>query len=142
MNIQTLLGVISVSAIGVWLGSMLFFSAVVAPRLFRTLPKEEAGEVVGEIFPTYFASGTALGLIGLVGSLAGDFLTGSPGTTGLVAAAALGVGILSNGYARWVLIPKMRAASKEGFSRYHGRSVALNGLAILGAFVGLVAVQL
>lgn len=36
------------------LGSMLFFSIVIAPKIFSVLPNEEAGKFVRSIFPTYY----------------------------------------------------------------------------------------
>ena len=36
------------------LGSMLFFSIVIAPKIFVVLPNEEAGKFVRSIFPAYY----------------------------------------------------------------------------------------
>jgi len=36
------------------LGSMLFFSIAIAPKIFTVLPSEEAGKFVRSIFPTYY----------------------------------------------------------------------------------------
>ena len=36
------------------LGSMLFFSISIAPKIFTVLPSEEAGKFVRSIFPTYY----------------------------------------------------------------------------------------
>jgi uncharacterized membrane protein len=41
----------------IWLGGMIFFSAVAAPSIFLTLDRETAGKVVGVIFPKYFVIG-------------------------------------------------------------------------------------
>lgn len=46
----------------VWFGGMIFFSFIAAPSIFKILSKEDAGDVVGDIFPKYF-------LIGYVASL-------------------------------------------------------------------------
>ncbi len=36
------------------LGSMLFFSIAIAPKIFTVLPSEEAGKFVRSIFPVYY----------------------------------------------------------------------------------------
>ena len=36
------------------LGSMLFFSIAIAPKIFTVLPNEEAGKFVRSVFPTYY----------------------------------------------------------------------------------------
>ena len=37
-----------------WLGEMLFFISIFAPRVFKILPREMAGRLQGEIFPAYY----------------------------------------------------------------------------------------
>lgn len=49
----------------VWIGSILFFSFVGAPTIFKTLPQAEAGQVVGAIFPKYYPLGYLSGLVSL-----------------------------------------------------------------------------
>ncbi len=56
-----------------------------------------------------------------------------------VLVVAAGVSGLLPGYSLAVLIPKMEAAGDDAFEQYHRQSVLLNGLAMLGAAVGLVA---
>jgi len=41
----------------VWIGSIIFFSFFTAPVVFKILDREKAGEVVGVIFPRYYAIG-------------------------------------------------------------------------------------
>ena len=36
------------------LGSMLFFSIAIAPKIFTVLPNEQAGKFVRSVFPTYY----------------------------------------------------------------------------------------
>lgn len=52
-----LLSFIHLLSIVVWLGMLLFFTFAAAPSIFKTLPKETAGEVVGSIFPKYWITG-------------------------------------------------------------------------------------
>ncbi|MBI4377751.1 MAG: DUF4149 domain-containing protein [Nitrospinae bacterium] len=48
---------IHLSSLVVWIGSIVFFSFIAAPGIFKVLPRETAGEVVGEIFPKYWLIG-------------------------------------------------------------------------------------
>jgi len=48
---------IHLSSLVVWIGSIVFFSFIAAPGIFKALPRETAGDVVGEIFPKYWLIG-------------------------------------------------------------------------------------
>jgi len=49
------------------LGAMLFFSAFIAPTVFRALPKEHAGNFLRALFPKYFVvNGIAAVMAGLI----------------------------------------------------------------------------
>ncbi len=52
----------------VWFGGMIFFSFIAAPSIFSILPKETAGDVVGDIFQKYFLIGYISSLL-LLGTL-------------------------------------------------------------------------
>lgn len=126
------------AALGVWLGSIVFFSFVAAPRVFAVLDRDRAGSVVNDVFPRYYAFGLALGAVALLAALARGVLDAFDPPLGVLL-AAVAVGIASNAYARWVLIPKMESAGEDAFERYHARSVALNALTMVAVAVALVA---
>jgi hypothetical protein len=67
------------TALMVWVGEIVFFSFVVAPKVFRTFPAADAGRAVSAIFPTYYVIGYICGAILLCGSV-GFLLNG--GTRG------------------------------------------------------------
>ena len=46
-----------------WLGQMLFFIVIFAPRVFKVLPRPEAAKLQGEIFPAYYMAGMICGVI-------------------------------------------------------------------------------
>ena len=48
---------IHLSSLVVWVGGIVFFSFIAAPAIFKALPRETAGDVVGEIFPKYWLIG-------------------------------------------------------------------------------------
>lgn len=47
---------------------MIFFSFIAAPSIFKVLPREKAGDVVGDIFPKYYFLGYIASMI-LLGTL-------------------------------------------------------------------------
>lgn len=127
-------------SLGVWLGAMGFFSFVAAPRVFAVLD-DKAGAVVTDIFPRYYLVGVGLGLVAVAGGLFSGILSGFDGAL----QAMLSLGILAvavTAYARWLLLPRMDAAGDGAFERYHRRSVALNGVAMLAVGLALVATHL
>jgi uncharacterized membrane protein len=48
-----------------WIGGIVFFSFIASPSIFKTLPREQAGLVVGDIFPTYHLLGYVSCIIAL-----------------------------------------------------------------------------
>src|SRR5690349_17475088 len=49
-----------------WLGGMVVFSAVIAPVVFTTLSRPDAGKLVAAIFPRYYVLGYICGAIALI----------------------------------------------------------------------------
>lgn len=50
----------------VWVGSLVFFSLIGAPSIFKALPPEYAGKAVAAIFPKYFPLGYCSGIVAFV----------------------------------------------------------------------------
>lgn len=48
-----------------WLGSIFFFSMFAAPAIFKVLTREQAGNVVSEIFPKYYMLSYICGAVAL-----------------------------------------------------------------------------
>lgn len=122
------------------LGAMLFFGAVVAPTVFRTIAAEQASAFLRRLFPTYYL--VLAGVTGLAAALA------------LAAALSGGVDLAAWGrlwpfpailvlccagfvFARQWLTPRINAsrdaalagdaAARARFDRLHKASVRLNG---------------
>lgn len=132
--VQTAASVVLDAALGVWLGSMVFFSFVGAPTTFDVLG-DDAGQVVNAIFPKYYLFGELLGWIALGTSFVVE--TGGPlGGILITVAVLVGVGLAL--YARARLIPKMEAAGEDAFAKYHRQSVVLNGVTMLAVATALV----
>jgi hypothetical protein len=134
--LQTALSTVIDAALGVWLGSIVFFSFVGAPTTFDVLG-DDAGRVVNAIFPKYYVFGAGLGVVAFLAVLAAGLLTVfDAARIGLLALVAAGIGM--DAYARWVLIPKMDRAGDDAFAQYHKQSVALNGVTMLAIGIALV----
>ena len=48
--------------VSIWSGVIIFFSAVVAPTVFKSLEEREAGMFLRAFFPKYYIFGIVLGL--------------------------------------------------------------------------------
>lgn len=135
----TLLSFVVEAALGVWLGKILFFSFVGAPRTFEALPREDAGDVVNEIFPAYYLAGIGLGVLAFITGVVLGYLQGYGLVLGIVFFGS-GSGVMLDIYARQVLSPRIR--SSENFERHHRRSVVLNAATLVLVSVALAASHL
>ena len=123
------------------LGSMLFFSFVVAPLVFVRLEPATAGRFIRALFPWYYA---VVAVLSLAAALA---LLGSPVDAGIMAAILAGALV-----SRQLLMPRINrhrdrmlegdAGSTTLFRRLHRVSVAINSLQLVGALVVLVRLGL
>ena len=133
-------------ALGLWLGSILFFSAVTAPTAFRSLDSQNAGTYIRAIFPSYYLFGIVCGVIAAVLLLVAVIVSPSPST--YASAVLVGVMLVTSVYARQGLLPRVdsyreaRAQAGEsdpaayaqadaGFKRAHRLSVMLNSAVFL-----------
>jgi hypothetical protein len=133
-------------AIAFWLcaaltGAMLFFGAVIAPAVFRTLGEAEARALMRVIFPRYYLVLGAVCLgAALVAAVGGRF---DAGLVLCVVAAGFG-------YARQSMLPRLNAMKDKAltgdeqaetdFERAHRMSTTLNMvqlLALLAVAYGL-----
>ena len=149
-----LLRFVHLLALGVWVGSVVFFSFVTAPTLFGALPRDLAGRAVSAIFPRYYALG---GVCGALALLTGLLLGARQAAWGRLLAAELVLLLLMTGivvYAGRVVLPQAGRArlalpslegspayddAKARFDALHRRSVLLNGTVLV---LGVVAIAL
>lgn len=134
-----LLHTIALYATAILLGSMLFFSFVVTPVVFRTLDGEAASRFLRALFPLYYIAIIVLGAIAAL-MLA---LAAQP-----MPAAAMAVTAALAVLTRQILIPQLdalragRAAGDAGavrsFRRLHGLSMVIN-LAQMLAVAGVLS---
>jgi len=126
-----------------WIGSIFFFSMFAAPSIFKILSREQAGNVVSDIFPKYYLVSYACGVVALISSVLliylgnhTSYLTNTIKLTALVVMIGLAV------YAGEIITPEahkvrteMRAVQEDSpkyqeirkeFGRLHRKSVILN----------------
>jgi len=121
-----------------WLGGMVFFTAILAPVVFKLLPVADAGRLVAGLFPRYYILGYFAGGIGLV--LAIYFAVERPqrlwwSLSALALAVALGLTVYAGVIVRpqvdsirsVVEEPSPDPVRRAEFDRLHRLSVMLNG---------------
>ena len=113
------------------LGSMLFFSIAIAPKIFTVLPSEEAGKFVRSIFPVYYMYN---GLQYLVLTTL-MFYKGHSGNILYLSCLILFFFIFSN----YILMPQINKSRDEGkekkFKFLHFSSVLINILIIICSII-------
>ena len=119
------------------LGSMLFFSIAIAPKIFSVLPSEEAGKFVRSIFPTYYMY-NGLQYLALTALM---FYTGQTGNILYLSCLILFLFIFSN-YILMPLINKSRDVGDEKkFKFLHFSSVLINILIIICSIILILLIN-
>jgi len=155
---RTLIGILELLGLGVWVGTILFFSIVVAPTAFRALDSAHAGAYIRAVFPRYYLFGMVLGLLVLGLGIAYRVLSKEWGALSLLTLVLTGVMWATTAYAHFALRPQIeahreaRASATEGtadynnaneqFKRGHLLSVVLNLLVLLVGVVLFIVLPL
>ena len=129
------LGLVSVSLL---LGSMVFFSGVMAPLIFIKLDEATAGKFVRSVFPWYYL---VIAVLSTIGTISLVIIYTLPSAI----LAVIGVTAV---VARQVLMPrindyrdKMRGSDKgaeRAFQRLHSATVWINAGQVIGALAVLI----
>ncbi|MFQ5442331.1 MAG: DUF4149 domain-containing protein [Thermodesulfobacteriota bacterium] len=131
----------------IWLGSLIFFSFFAAPSIFKALPREEAGTVVGHIFPKYWAIGYVSSSLALITLLIFSYTEKSfPALRVLLLAAMTAVtfysGLSVGSRARAIkaeikvtVDPEQKQLLRKKFKKVHIISSTLNLIIIAGGVV-------
>jgi len=137
-------------SLALWTGGMALFTFIVTPAIFRSFERDQAGEIVGKLFPGYFTYLLALSALTLVLF----FLLGADQATRSFRASLflLVVGVIINAYVLFSLHPrtvevKQQIASfdrsapdtsaRKEFRKLHAISAGLN-LALLADGIALL----
>jgi uncharacterized membrane protein len=141
------------AALIVWLGEIVFFSFVVAPAIFRTLPTADAGRAVGAVFPLYYRLGYVCGgalLLTTLVLMGGAVSRAWWGVNAVLAALMLGAtlyaGVVIQPHASelrpQIHDPAAPPTAKEEFDRLHRLAVQLNGAVLLcGVVVSIITAR-
>ncbi len=137
-----LLFVIGLLSVATLLGSMIFFSGVMAPLIFIKLEQGTAGRFVRSVFPWYYV---VIGGLSAIGALSLAIL--HPLSSGLLAVIGIAAVV-----ARQVLMPSINIyrdkmtdgdkGAERDFQRLHSLSVWINGGQVIGAITVLVMLGL
>ena len=132
MSINPILVIISV-----WSGVIIFFSAVVAPTVFKSLEEKEAGVFLRAFFPKYYNFGILLGIAGLIYI----FFMGDMDLLLLGLIAFMTILTISGKLMIPVINNARDTANEKSFKIYHLISVLMNvvtliaGLILLGIYI-------
>jgi len=123
--------------ISVWSGVIIFFSAVVAPTVFKSLEEKEAGVFLRAFFPKYYNFGILLGIAGLIYI----FFMGDMDSLLLGLIAFMTILTISGKLMIPVINNARDTANEKLFKTYHLISVLMNvvtlivGLTLLGIYI-------
>lgn len=128
----------AIGAAGIWAGSIVFHSAVVAPATFKVLSADDAGLFLRRLFPAFFRFGLVCGALMIVGLLLA--LGPRAALTSLTMALAIAMCVLQ--VICLAMVPAINAARDQGeagrqrFGRLHGINVMLTlGVLVMGVIV-------
>lgn len=112
--------------ISIWSGTIIFFSAVVAPTVFKSLDEKDAGVFLRAFFPKYYIFGIVLGVISII------YLLLSPVHSHLLYSIIAMTVLTILGRMSIPIINKARDTNNEqAFKRYHLISVMMNVLTLV-----------
>ena len=112
--------------ISIWSGTIIFFSAVVAPTVFKSLGEKEAGVFLRAFFPKYYIFGLVLGVISII------YLLFNPLHVHLMYSIIAMTVLTIFGRMSIPIINKARDTNNEqAFKRYHLISVMMNVLTLV-----------
>ena len=112
--------------ISIWSGTIIFFSAVVAPTVFKSLDERDAGVFLRAFFPKYYIFGIILGVISII------YLVFNPVHNHLLYSILAMTLLTILGRMSIPIINKARDTNNEqAFKRYHLISVMMNVLTLV-----------
>ena len=112
--------------ISIWSGTIIFFSAVVAPTVFKSLDEKDAGVFLRAFFPKYYIFGIVLGVVSII------YLLFSPVHSHLLYSIIAMTVLTILGRMSIPIINKARDTNNEqAFKRYHLISVMMNVLTLV-----------
>ena len=132
MSISPILVIISV-----WSGIIIFFSAVVAPTVFKSLGEREAGVFLRAFFPKYYNFGIFLGIIGLIYI----YFMSEKDSLLLIMIATMTILTISGKLMIPIINNARDSSNEKSFKTYHLISVLMNvvtliiGVILIGIYI-------
>lgn len=136
-------------SMAVWVGMLIFFTFFITPSIFKVLPRELAGDLVGALFPKYWMIGYAAGVLSLLSIIAislieKTFPTAVLSLVALMTALTFYSGLVVGARAmtmsaeiRSIQDPVKKEEMRAGFKKVHAKSAAIN-LAIMAGGVTVI----
>ncbi|MBT3549151.1 MAG: DUF4149 domain-containing protein [Gammaproteobacteria bacterium] len=125
--------------VSIWIGSIIFFSAIIAPTVFKVLDEKSAGLFLRAFFPKYYIFGLIIG--GLCLMLI--FLLNIALNTMLLALLLVMMALTVTSKLMIPVINAARDMGEEGVSRFkklHTMSVMLNVLTLIIGLIFIIKV--
>ena len=125
--------------VSIWVGSIIFFSAIIAPTVFKVLDEKSAGLFLRAFFPKYYIFGLIIG--GLCLMLI--FLLNIALNTMLLALLLVMMALTVTSKLMIPVINAARDMGEEGVSRFkklHTMSVMLNVLTLIIGLIFIIKV--
>ena len=116
--------------ISIWIGVIVFFSAIIAPTVFKTLDEKSAGVFLRAFFPKYYLFAIVIGLAALA-----LIMIFNIEMSNILYIAIVSMTILS--IISRLMIPMINNArdmgekGKQKFNRLHALSVSLNVITLV-----------
>lgn len=148
---QALPGYLYGIVLSLWVGGMSLFTFLVTPAIFRSYPRDTAGEVVGKLFPSYFPFTLAISTAALILLLI--FFRGRGRSGYTLSLVLVSLAVVTALYVNFRLYPEARKVKQEvhtfeatapdepaktKFRRLHAQSAILNLVMIADGLVLLV----
>jgi len=147
---KTLSGYLYGIVLSLWVGGMSLFTFVLTPVIFRSYPRDMAGEIVGTLFPSYFLFTLAVSAAALALLLLS--LQGSSTLRSRISLAMVSLAVVLSLYVNFGLYPEAVKAknavrsfetapdnpSRLRFRRLHAQSAVLNLIMIADGLTLLV----
>jgi hypothetical protein len=137
-------------ALGTWVGSILYFSLVVAPGAFRTLPNpDQAAALIGYSIGQLHVAGIVLGVISLVAAMLGAKSVRALGSSASICVFLM---VILTAISQYTVVARMETLRLEmgsvwatppehpmriAFDRLHGVSFWLEVIVLLSGIAAL-----
>ena len=118
-------------SLGTWVGAIVLVSFVVAPTVFRNLPRHEAGSVMSMVFGGYYTLCIGLGLVALAAVLL-LALRGAWPRHLLMSAALVLVMLAAAGHVRYSIMPELMMVRSQVWAAEAADADGAEGVALRG----------